>query len=197
LALHLRLVEADPVASADACRAYLEPLAAWLEVVYPRADAHDRQAAAGTTLFNYVKDPTSYDPRRADLAAFLRMAARSDLWNLQRKEQRHHRGRISWALVENDEAGGNLSREEEDPARQLEQREEAEHQQVWLAFVRADFDSEEQRVLDLMLAGERRTAAFVVVLDLGGRPLAEQEREVKRMKDRIKKRLERGGPTHG
>jgi hypothetical protein len=51
----------------------------------------------------------------------------------------------------------------------------------------------ERRVLALMLDGERSSAAYAQVLGITGLPAAEQEREVKRAKDRIKKRLEREG----
>jgi hypothetical protein len=51
----------------------------------------------------------------------------------------------------------------------------------------------DRRVLRLMVDGERRTAVFAAVLGLDGQPAEAQRREVKRAKDRIKKRLERAG----
>jgi hypothetical protein len=48
-----------------------------------------------------------------------------------------------------------------------------------------------------MLAGERATSAFAEAIGKANLPAAEQEREVKRVKDRVKKRLERGGGKHG
>ena len=51
----------------------------------------------------------------------------------------------------------------------------------------------EERVLDLMLVGERSTSAYAAALGLVDRPRAERAREAKRVKDRIKKRLERAG----
>ena len=44
-----------------------------------------------------------------------------------------------------------------------------------------------------MLAGERRTAVFAAAVGLSDRSLREQAQEVKRVKDRIKKRIERAG----
>jgi len=48
-----------------------------------------------------------------------------------------------------------------------------------------------QRVLDLQRCGERRTAVFAEGLGIADRPVSEQEAEVKRVKDRILKRLQR------
>jgi hypothetical protein len=197
LALHLRLAVYDPVAPADVCRAYLGPLLAWLEAKYARVDPHLLQTAVHEALLGYVQRPLSYDPRRGDLAPYLRMAARADLFNLLSRESRHHQQRISWPAVEQDLEAGNLSRGEEDPADRLEREEEAEASRAILRAVEARCSEAEKRVLALMVAGERATTAYAEALGLAGLPVAEQEREVKKVKDRIKKRLERGGPSRG
>jgi biopolymer transport protein ExbD len=48
-------------------------------------------------------------------------------------------------------------------------------------------------VLELMLDGERQTSVYVEILEIGHLSLEEREREVKKVKDRLKKRLERAG----
>jgi hypothetical protein len=63
-----------------------------------------------------------------------------------------------------------------------------------LAAVRGAFSAEELRVVMLMLDGERSTDACARVLGLADLPAPEQAREVKRVKDRLGKRLRRLAP---
>jgi RNA polymerase sigma-70 factor (ECF subfamily) len=195
LALHLHLIDQNPVAAADVCRAYLNPLVDWLAAKFADVDPDLRQTAAHDALMAYVQSPQAYDPARADLASYLRMASRWDLANLRKSEGRHQRGRVGWAVVEDGAEGGNLSGAG-NPALQLERAEESQQGRAFLEAVMADFTGEERQVLTLMLAGERKTGVFAAVIGVAGLPAVDQEREVKRVKDRIKKRLERGVPGH-
>jgi hypothetical protein len=197
LRLHGRLCENDPVATADVCRAYAEPLRAWLGRRVPWADPHLVQSAVNDALFRYVQEPQAYDPARLDLGAYLRMAAWRDLFNLLRNEQRHQRRRLPWSDVELGEERGNIPGREEEPSRRLEREEEAARREAFLSSVRDELTPEEGRVLDLMCEGERDTRRFAAALGALGLPAAEQVREVKRAKDRIRKRLQRGGGDHG
>src|SRR5262245_37842826 len=120
LSLHLRLCALEADAPADACRAYLAPLLAFLAAKFPNVDPAARLTAVDDALFNYFEKPSAYDPERGDLATYLRMAACADLWNCLRAERRHHRGRVAWSVVELDEDAGNLSGREEEPPVQLE-----------------------------------------------------------------------------
>ncbi len=185
----------QPDASADVCAAYLDPLLAWLAAVEPLSDPHLREAAAHEAIVNYLQAPEHFDPQRADLAAYLCMAARGDLSNLNRAEARHHRGRRPWEVVEDGLQGGNLSREPP-PDDGVERCEEARWAKELVEAVAGRCTAGERRVLDLLLAGERRTAVFATALEITGLPPQEQEREVKRVKDRLKKRLEREDPDH-
>src|SRR5215831_18039051 len=80
LALHHRLLVVDPLAPSDICSAYLGPLLDWVERRFPTVDAHLCQTAVHQALLTYVQHPARYDEARGDLALYLRMAARSDLW---------------------------------------------------------------------------------------------------------------------
>jgi DNA-directed RNA polymerase specialized sigma subunit len=124
------------------------------------------------------------------------MAARWDLVNLLKREGKHQLGRVDWAVVEDEADGGNIFGEE-DPSQQLLRAEEMQQWQAVLATVAATFTEVERRVLELMFDGERNTAVYAQSLRMGALSTAEQEREVKRMKDRIKKRLQRGVVGHG
>jgi RNA polymerase sigma-70 factor (ECF subfamily) len=197
LGLHLRLCDLDPTAPADVCRAYLVPLVHWLEAKFPGFDPDLRETGAGEALWAYVQDPAKYHPERLDLAAYLRMAARGDLFNLQRQEQRHHRHRVPWSVVELGAEDGNLSGGGEDPADRLERDEEAKQMETVLQALLENCTPEERRVVEMMLAGERETSVIAAAVGWGHLPAEEQKREVKRVKDRIKKRFERGGTGHG
>ena len=121
------------------------------------------------------------------------MAARGDLWNLLRGERRHHVKRVPWLAVEEGEEGGNLSEREEEPSARLQREEEDAAWRALLQSVRGQCDDKEKQALELLLAGERSTAVYAAALGISEKPFPEQEREVKKVKDRLKKRLERGG----
>jgi hypothetical protein len=197
LHLHLRLCAHDPVAPADLCRAYLVPLGDWVGVEFPTVDPHQRQTAVHEAVLSYLQRPQAYGPRRLPLDAYLRMTVRSDLGNLRRREGRHHRRRVAWSVVELGAERGYISGREEEPARRLERAEESAACAALLRSVAAGLTPAERHVLDLMLAGERRTPAFAEALGIADLPAADQERAVKRTKDRITKRLQREGVKHG
>jgi RNA polymerase sigma-70 factor (ECF subfamily) len=196
LRLHLALLEGDPLAPPDIAAAYLPPLADWIERAFPRVDSHLQQTAVEDAILNYIKRPRAFDPRLGDLASYLRMAARGDLRNLLCQEERRHRHRIPWKVVEQAAERGNIPGEDE-PAYQVERAEEAA---AWHAFLRsfaASLTPVDRRVLELILAGEHSTQVFAAPLGLGELPVDIQEREVKRARDRLMKRLQRKGVKHG
>jgi RNA polymerase sigma-70 factor (ECF subfamily) len=197
LCLHLRLCELDPHATAEVCRAFIGPLLDWLQGRFRNADPHQQETAVHETIFSYVRQPQQYDPSQMDLAAFLRMSARRDLLNLLRREQRHHQGRVPWNDVELAALGGNISGSDEGPLELLERQEQAAVARALLQRVEEKLTEPERRAFRLLLDGERRTPAFAAALGLGDLLPKEQEREVKRFKDRIKVRLKRGGDSHG
>ncbi len=180
LDVHRRLCAGSRTATAELCAAYLPYLLAWLERVEPRADPHLRTQAAEDALLKLAQVPWSYRPERGGLATYLRMSARCDLSNAERSERRHHRLRISLAIVEDSpQAGKYLGREDAAPIEPIPALQ--------------GLDEKERRVLELIAEGERRTEAFAAVLELSNLSPAEQFGEVKRAKDRIKKRARRAG----
>jgi hypothetical protein len=196
LRLHLLLGANDPLAPAAICQAYAEPVGAWLRARHPHDDPDLCQAAANEAIVGYLLRPHGYDPSRSPLDAYLRLAAERDLSNLRRAEQRHHQGRIPWKVVELEEERGNIPGRDAEPSRSLERNEEAAAWRALLDTVRAGLTPAEGRCLDLMLAGEQRTRAFAEALGLQGLSADEEAREVKRVKDRLQKRLRRAGGWH-
>ena len=78
----------------------------------------------------------------------------------------------------------------------LQLKEEAEKaEREILAPVRRGLSASEERFLDLMLQGERKTTVFAQALGIEDLPPSEQEAEVHRVKNKLKKRIERR--THG
>jgi RNA polymerase sigma factor (sigma-70 family) len=191
LSLHRRLCEGDPWAQPDLIRSYLGWLAAWLAATHPRADPDCCDQAAADALWDLCRHPARYDPQRSPLAAYLRLAARRDLQNLQARERRHrHR---SLEDVEDDPVAGKYLGRQDDPLRALQNAEDQAAAAAVVAAVAAGLDEADRRVLDLWLQGERSTARIAQAVGLSGLPGVEQAHWVKRSKDRIQKRLRRGG----
>lgn len=197
LRLHVRLCDQEADATADLCAAYLEPLLAWAEKPFPRVDLHLRTTAVHEALVGYLRRPHRYDPRKSDLAAYLRMAVRGDLKNLLRKEAGRRDHEITWNSVEEGGEPGNYLGKEDDPARMAERAEDAAEAERFFQAVTDGWDDTERQVLLLMLDGERGTADFAAALGIAGAGSAEQAGEVKRLKDRVKGRLKRWRQRHG
>lgn len=195
LALHERLLTDDPTATSDFIVAFLAPLAAFLHHQLPHLDPHLCQEAAEDALLALVKKPTSYNPLRKKLNGYLVMSARGDLNNRLRREKKHQQNRQSFHLVEVDAESGKSLQSEETPILQMIHHEEQRSQREFLERCRRQLSPEEQVCLDLLLQGKGQRAELVAALGWMHLSAAEQELQVKRIKDRVKKRLKRaGGP---
>ena len=197
-ALWERLLTGDPTASSDIAAAYLDPLADWLIRHHPQCDPHDCETAAEDAILALIHHPASYRPERLTLEAYLRMAASRDLQNLWHREQRHAQRRANLDVVElSQERGKYLRDDDANPAAIVERAEDRAQErataQRWPDAVLNSLTPLEVDVFELMRAGERKTEVYARLLGLSDRPPDEQRREVKRAKDRIKKRLARVG----
>lgn len=195
LSLHRRLFDRDPVASADFAVAFLQPLIDWLHTTNVGIDPMMCVEAADEAIVEFITHPAKYDPEILNVVAFLRMAAQRDLQNLLRKEWRHQRQRRDLKVVEQLPESGKYLMRDDDPSLPL-QIEEARRQQALPDAFRQQLTEVEQRFVEQMEQGEWRTPVFAAILGITHRPADEQRREVKRVKDRLKKRLERMGGTH-
>jgi len=187
VAIYERLVPGDCLAQSDFIVAVLEPLVSHLRAWRRDVDEHMWLTAAEDAVLSVIRNPHVYNPAKGgNLFAFLRMAAERDLLNALERERRHHRNRENRDCVELLADGRNPSMEEvaddlptfDDPA---------------VATEIASFTDRERQVFELMRDGEKRTSVFATILGIGDMPLEEQTREVKRVKDRIVKRLQRVG----
>lgn len=201
-ALWERLVAGDdPTAQSDLAAAYLEPLATGLRRRYPGVDASFPDTAAEEAILTLIRKPAAYQPERQTLDVYLRMSAEGDLKNLLRSEDRHRKRRADLEAVELSASQGKyLWDEDADPANVVERAEDEASRTITSSVARNEvlrgLSPTEARVFDLMQAGERQTGVYARVLGIEDWPIERQRQEVKRVKDRIKKRiarLEHGG----
>src|SRR5262249_51591219 len=125
-----------------------------------------RSEAVDVALVTLMRNPQSYNPARGlSLGDYLCMSATGDLRNLLRKEGKHRAGRIPLRSVELSEGSGKYLGRDEDPSLRLQIADQSRAatseipESVWQNATAA-----ERRVLELMLAGERRTEFFAEAL---------------------------------
>lgn len=194
--MHHALLRADPTAPSDFARAVLDPLAAWLRTRNAGASPDLCDEAAVQTVHAHLLRPEKYDTERGmSLWRYLQMAAQGDLLNLLHREKRHRHLPLNENDVVLTAPGGNARGRSASPLQALCDAEDEQLRQKRLQALRTALTEPEQRVLDLLIAGERRTSLFAAALGLDHRSAAEQKAEVKRVKDRLMKRLRRRGMT--
>jgi len=194
LALHRRLLAADPVAPAELAHAAIDALADELREGSRRIrDDCTALDAATDAVLEFSKQPQTYDPSRLTPWAYLRMAARRNLANTLRKESRHRNRILRFANVALHGAAGN--KEVASPSTDLADQERA---RVRLDALSAGpicaMPAEDHAVLRLIADGERATGPFAAILGITSQPEHEQRRRVKQAKDRVLKRLTRSAP---
>lgn len=185
--IHRRLLREDPTAPSELSVALLKPIISALSKRYKNlGDPHLIEEAAADAILSYVKSPTKFDPSRRKLFGYLIMSAEGDLKNSLAKAKRRSRKEIPTENVELGIVNGNEIAEE--PATS----DHAVSHELLNGIVDSLFDKPLDRELaKMMLNGERSTERFSKAMGLDHMPAKEQRAEVKRNKDRIKKRLER------
>ncbi|MBX9623524.1 MAG: hypothetical protein K2X82_06895 [Gemmataceae bacterium] len=181
LAAWRRLV-ADPDTGGAFAEFVLSPLLAEVARYAPAADPGDHLSAAGDAVLAVLRDPGGYDPSQSPLRSYLRLIAGRKLINHRERDRKHRDNRIPLAAVEDDLPDGNRQGEGDDLP---------DFDSPALRPVVDSLSADERRVFDLMRAGERATAAFAHALGIADRPTGEQAAEVKRVKERVFKRLQR------
>lgn len=176
-----KLLDGDPTATADFLAAFYPPLIAHVRSRNPKLDESAHHDAAVEAIVSLVKNPRSYSPEAGlSLESYLKMSAAGDLRNLLRKEQKHRIGRNPIEDVEPAAPAGNDDLEMIDEVRHVTD--------TILPEVKRGLSPEQLAGLDLLLAGERSSAAFAAALKLTDEG---PEPAVKAFKDMIKKRIQR------
>ena len=191
--LHARLVAGDPVAPAELAERYLDILVVRVAGAYPGLDDDLYGDAAETALVSLIKNPVSYDPQRSSLENYLALSARRDLLNLVRSRQRQQGAASGFSVVELSVESTETIADDDpgvDPAAVLE-RADDDRPPGWLQEITAVWTYQEREFLDLMQENERRTSRYAEVLCIADLAPAEQRAEVKRMKDRLTRRIQR------
>jgi RNA polymerase sigma-70 factor (ECF subfamily) len=188
LELHRRLLTGDRTASGEVVSLLHASLTQEISAQFPHTDQHIIWDGVIDAMLDYCARPQQFDAERGvPLERFLRLAARRNVMNRLRGEQRRkvreEAAGHAWAAssVELDPAAGNL-RQRDESMQQQRQR---------AALTQALQNPNDQQLLALRLQGVRRTEAFAEILGITHLPIEIQRREVKRAKDRIDKMLRR------
>jgi RNA polymerase sigma-70 factor (ECF subfamily) len=197
--LHEQLLAGDPTAPARVADALFAPLVERLRRAYPRVDLDLVTTAATDAWLSYVRKPGNFDPTKGKtLLGYLKMAAAGDLLNALDRLKRQRKGVQSLdemqSVAVEEVLWNKLQTVEEDPLTKLEDREAREQAEAIHGRLDELFpDTTDRQLVELMLANERKTGSYARILGLQHLPKQEQQREVKRHKDRITKRLRRYG----
>lgn len=185
-ALHRAILRGEPTASARVAEALLDPLVVRLRYDWPRTADDVLFEQAADSVMNYLRAPQRYDPSRSALLSYLVMDATGDLHNAYDAAKRRQSVERT-GLVE-------LAREQREQADDAYPSDADPADGRLLDHLRTVCDDDHDwHVLVLMLEEVRATDQFARVLGIEHLPAAEQRDEVKRRKDRLKKRIERGG----
>jgi len=197
LRLHQALGSPAATAPWDFARAYLPHLTAWLQATNPHAAADLCEEAAVETVFSLLRSPHQFDPMKSKkLLSFLRRSAQCDLLNSLRREARHRHETLDENSVAFASSAGKYEGKDKGPLQILCDREDDQERRAFLEKLRAALTESEQAVLELMLAGIHETDLCAEAMGITHLPRGERTKQVKRVKDRINKRIERmrGGP---
>ena len=183
--LHRAVLRHEPTAPARVAEAMLDDLVRALRARWPKTNEDELYEQAADSVMNYLKAPTRFDPRKSSLSTWLYLDADGDLRNAYDadKRRRARELRTGVALLEGTSEVRGDAYPSDDP-----------ESPVLLARLRELVgDDREWQVLVLMLEEVRDYDQYARVLGVEDLPLAARRREVKRVKDRITKRLIRGG----
>jgi RNA polymerase sigma-70 factor (ECF subfamily) len=192
--IHRRILHNDATAFAELCEIALPGLVQFLQSRFSGQESHLCESTAIDCLLSYYQAPKAYDPRQISLFAYLRMAARYDLLSAIDKEQR-----LNQRLTSLEELDGLHQKEDElDGDSQLALDDLLQRHTDWsfaeiTKALEAHLDRAEKRCLWLMLEGVRENARYVETLGLQSLDEDSQRLEVKRVKDRLVKKLQRFG----
>jgi len=151
---------------------------------------HDELDAVVDAVMDFVKAPERFDPSQMGILSFLEMAARRNLSNALVSLRRQNMRILQAGAVALEESARN-----EKERRPLDALSRRERTRRMLDAIDAEqsksFSPEEVAVLRLIADGERATDRYAEVLGLSDKPVVEQRRIVKQVKDRLMKRLKR------
>ena len=192
-----RMVAGEPDAPADLVELLLEPLIKRLQQKFLRLPDPDLYVdAAIDALFRLVQEPQRFHPDRGSLWNYLLMDALGDLRNAWRKEcRRLHREQPLDPVAHNYLDGKHDV--EETILRKLapDGVPEGINREALLEQIQQRLSQQDWQILLLMVQGERRSTVYAQMLGITDVSPADQRRQVKQVKDRLRLMLKRLGAT--
>ena len=190
---HNSILDGDDLALSKLFGSYGNSVIKKIKSRYPNVTKKDEALileAVNEAFFGFFKNPATYDPDKTGLHRFLEVAAERDLINLLSKDKKIPKRKNLPEDVELQERFWNSIKKEDDSTDwQIIQQESMEAIETELTkYFQDDLDIE---LAKLIMVGERKTSVFVKILRIDSLTEGEQEREVKRHKDRIKKVIDR------
>jgi CheY-like chemotaxis protein len=179
-ALHCRIANGDMAAREQLAVKLLPRLERQLRARRFGAISDDLVHDAVVDAFvEYITNPVRYDPSKTRLSAYIYLVARRNLMNLRQVERR----RMAREAMQ-------VPTEARYPAVLVEPASRT----FALSRVRTllrEFTADELRVLRLWLRGERRTETFARALSPSALSFADQRTTVRRIKERVIRRIQR------
>ncbi len=151
----------------------------------PSFNPHMVEEAVGQALLDYNDEPERYDPERSTLRSYLGMMAHSHFRDARKKEQRYADHQVSFSLLSALEMEQQLASSTEEVENAFVVKESLE--QLNAAFT----DPIERRIVSLIVNRVRSRDPYVRVLNLQHLSEPEQRKEVKRVRERLVKRMRR------
>lgn len=186
--LHQRLLAGDCVASEKCCAILLEPLTAETRRKFPKVDPHLVADGVIDAILDYCDHPEKFDPADGRIDRLLAAASWRNVANrLQGEQSRKKRERKVGAKK------GEADVALEPVVRKIQEEDQQRSDAKLQAMLDALASSQDREILLLRSQGERRTSEYANVLGITHLAASEQEKEVKRHKDRIIKYLGRKG----
>ena len=191
--VHERLLTKDPTAPADFAEKVLDILIKKLSSKYYYLNDPDIVIdSVSDALLSYIKKPEQFRPSKRGLLGYLQMAAEGDLKNALSKVSRRYKKECVTDDVELTLLGGNISlRKCRDQDETFLSDDEHKLKRLYGRIGTLFKDPKDLQMAELILKGERLTTMFAKVLGLEKASITVQKCEVKRNKDRIKKKIER------
>jgi hypothetical protein len=193
LELHSLIQISDDIALAKLYDLYGESIVKSLKRWFQKVASIDEALifeAVNEAFFGYYRNPGTFDPNQNSLHRFLEIAADRDLKNILQREKKHSNKQSLPEDVELEDKFWNNIRKD---------RQSTDEELIWnqsLELVDKELANYFTNEVDISLAKmvlseKRETEAFSKVLQIQNLSIAEQRKEVKRNKDRVKKVLER------
>lgn len=193
LALHQLVQSGDALALVKLYDAYGENVVKVLRYDFSRLAQQDDShilEAVNDAFLGYYNNPNSFDPTKNTLKNFLIMAAKRDMINIVARNKKYQ-GKIKLPMdVEVEENLWNSIKTNTQSSDEEVIRKESMN--LIEKELRKYFTNERDiEIAKMIIRGERETDAFATVLQIEEFERNKKQEEVKRIKDRIKKVLDR------